>query len=219
MQKMAGLFGMSIRTVHRAVHGLAKKGLIRIQARFRQPNHYHLLIPASDEARREIQPPNGDKPGTTQPPDGDKSRSEPGVRVTNLASKGDKSGKLTLTKMAGVPPKKESPKKDAQDFSNSDLEGSKPDEPEREPTVAEIEAKRREYAATLGTLPQPLAAALSKLVGSVKGIAYAPGFGPRRTAEEQIELLTPKRPPVEVPAAILAAIRASSARVARPVFA
>lgn len=213
---------LSTRTVQNAIHRLADLSMIRIEARHRRTHCYHILRPPDASGPMTPDEVNGTKHNLTpkvihrqQPPVSAKSApNQPEVSAKSADEKpapailtGKNRHKVQILPANPAPylPKKESPKKSAQGFSDSRLEGSKPAKAERQPTVAEIEAERRAYAADLDKLPPPLADALGKLGGKIGKIAYAPGRSPRLTVAEQIVAAT-SRPAkaCPIPAELLA---------------
>lgn len=76
----------------------------------------------------------------------------------------------------------------------SKVEYEAPPTREGPPTAAEIAAERRRHHEALASVPAPVAAVLNSLAESMSGVAYAPGWSPKRTAEEQAAAVEPKRP-------------------------
>lgn len=209
LETISRLLCLSVRTAHRAVHSLEQKGLIRIQSRHRTVNYYHVLIPPDDASRREIQPFDSDTESVNEYETVDNSVDEPVDNSVDCNVSADSLHDTESIKPAFLhdresllSPKKKSPKKSGRVFLNSEGKGRggedsaederPPDRPDREPTVAEILAKRKAAALDLAAMPSPVRRVVAKVLG-LGAKAYAPGRSPRLTPDEQIRTLTPAR--------------------------
>jgi hypothetical protein len=174
------------RTVHRAVHGLSEKGLIRIEVKHRQVNHYYLLRPingrdpdpkhTSQSAKMALKSANvAPKDEAPRVPDWQprvpdwhptETRAECQIGTQRSANVAPKDGFLSAN-VALHPPKKESPKNPP---SNArDARGRASDPPgfdafwKSYPRKAGIGAARKAFAlATAKAPPSTIMAALSR---------------------------------------------------------
>jgi hypothetical protein len=104
-------------------------------------------------------------------------------------------------------------------------EASKPEPaepaPEREPTIAEIEQRRREHAEAMAAMPGQLAAVLGGLGAAMRGVAYAPGRSSNLSRDEQADVAAPrlKVRPAPLSREQLAMVRQRAGMIRQPAMA
>lgn len=191
--------GHTERAVRKAIAGLIELGLVRREARktalgrITSPRY---ILPVVSVCNQPVEPVSGGYTQTYPQSDPAPAKTQSlnpvsaPVKTQPLEASSPCENDVSAPAKTQPEPLLNLRKKESIKFSLS--EGRKPRADEAEPTVAEIEARRLSHASTLAALPGPLADALSRLSGHVDGKAYAPGWGPRRDAETQIELLTPR---------------------------